>query len=77
MVTNAIRNAANRWLGCSLRPQNLTKKSHIIDAERAMTIPLPNLFGIDIPSDSPLFLTVLGFHVLAALIAVVTESLRC
>jgi hypothetical protein len=37
-----------------------------------MTIPLPNLFGIDIPSDSPLFLTVLGFHVLAALIAVVT-----
>src|SRR5216684_2217466 len=37
-----------------------------------MTVPLRNLFGINIPSDSPLFLTVLGFHVLAALIAVVT-----
>jgi len=37
-----------------------------------MTVPLRNLFGINIPSDSPLFLTVLGFHVLAAVIAVVT-----
>ncbi len=31
-----------------------------------------NLWGIDIPSDSPEFLTVLGFHVLAALVAVAT-----
>ena len=37
-----------------------------------MTVPLSNVFGINIPSDSPVFLTVLGFHVLAALIAVVT-----
>jgi cytochrome c oxidase assembly factor CtaG len=47
----------------------------IVEAERAMTVPPRSVFGINIPSDSPLFLTVLGFHVLAALIAVVTGAI--
>jgi hypothetical protein len=37
-----------------------------------MKVPVGNTFGFDIPSDSPVFLTVLGFHVLAALVGVVT-----
>jgi len=37
-----------------------------------MKVPAGNIFGFNIPSDSPVFLTVLGFHVLAALVGVVT-----
>jgi hypothetical protein len=37
-----------------------------------MTVSTRNIFGLEIPSDSPVFLTVLGFHVLAALVGVVT-----
>ena len=37
-----------------------------------MTIPPRNFFGLDTPSDSPVVLALLGSHVLAALLAVVT-----
>ena len=37
-----------------------------------MALPQRNILGIEIPSDSPVFLTVLFFHILAALGAVVT-----
>jgi len=37
-----------------------------------VTVPPHHLFGLGIPFESPVLLTMLGFHVLAALVAVVT-----
>lgn len=45
----------------------------MVEGEQAMTLLLPrNILGFEIPSDSRVFLTVLSFHVLAALGSVVT-----
>jgi hypothetical protein len=53
-------------------PVTESSPPEIVDGEQAMTGASRNIFGLQIPSDSPVFLTVLSFHVLAALIAVVT-----
>lgn len=52
--------------------ESTQKQSHIVELELAVTVPPHHIFGLDIPFESPVLLTVLGFHVLAALVAVVT-----
>jgi hypothetical protein len=53
-------------------PLRIPRQRYIIKGEQVMALPPRNIFGIEIPSDSPVFLTVLFFHVLAALGGIVT-----